>query len=390
VADFAVAAWTVSQCAACPADTESVAGSAICVCRAGYSGPDGGPCVKCPVNSVATSDGATECGPCAAGFLENRLKLCVPCPANTFKSHTGTLPCTDIPRTLATTKPNWLDYEGNSITGYANWLDFDGNYFGNTGYITFYATSYKLWLSNTSGVHWTDTEGDRCSDSLYGPYLGYNQSNGDMCGWHGEPSVVHCCSCRSLHSLSHGTSKRDSVADFAVAAWTVSQCAACPADTESVAGSAICVCRAGYSGPAGGPCVATSPIQLICEDPEYDTQEIRILMNIVDNKALTLTEKTEKAGQFETHWEIKRINEGSLFEISTECRELRNYLKDFVYAANIAAANTKSAGTHYHTRHKTTTYAALLSIGVLLLAVSVGKILNPPKGAAAYNPITCV
>jgi len=64
--------------------------------------------------------------------------------------------------------------------------------------------------------------------------------------------------------------------------------------------------------------------------------------------------------------------------------------KSINVAANIAAANTKSAGTHYHTRHKTTTYAALLSIGVLLLAVSVGKILNPPKGAAAYNPITCV
>ena len=349
-----------------------------CTCNAGSAGPNGGPCVECPVNSVATSDGATECGPCAAGFLENRLKLCVPCPANTFKSHTGTLPCTDIPRTLATTNSSW-DWQKSW-----DWLDHDGRSFGNAVFRhpNFAMLGESNFIrSNTSGVHWIDTGGDTCSE--------YNDHE-DWCGFQYEPSVVHCCVCRSQIHSTNLLIKRDSVADFAVAAWTVSQCAACPADTESVAGSAICVCRAGYSGPAGGPCVATSPIQLICEDPEYDTQEIRILMNIVDNKALTLTEKTEKAGQFETHWEIKRINEGSLFEISTECRELRNYLKDFVYAANIAAANTKSAGTHYHTRHKTTTYAALLSIGVLLLAVSVGKILNPPKGAAAYNPITCV
>jgi len=48
----AVIGATSDVCQRCPTHSDSPAGSSLCNCNPGYSGPDGGSCAKCPLNMV--------------------------------------------------------------------------------------------------------------------------------------------------------------------------------------------------------------------------------------------------------------------------------------------------------------------------------------------------
>ena len=97
------------NCTACPETLTSVPGSAKCtLCRAGFTGPEGGPCAPCPAGTYkdrfwsascidcpegyTSIEGSTACPLCSAGFTGPD---CVPCPKGTYKNALGSADCTD-------------------------------------------------------------------------------------------------------------------------------------------------------------------------------------------------------------------------------------------------------------------------------------------------------
>jgi len=69
------------------------------LCNAGYYGPGGGSCRACPANtnSAAGSDAVTDCL-CNAGYTASSDGMaCSACPADTYKANAGTGSCSACP-----------------------------------------------------------------------------------------------------------------------------------------------------------------------------------------------------------------------------------------------------------------------------------------------------
>jgi len=75
-------------CAACPAHSQSPPASdalSDCICNAGYSGPDGGPCLACQAGTYKEGPGNDGCVGCPSGTFSTVLAgdspaVCVACP----------------------------------------------------------------------------------------------------------------------------------------------------------------------------------------------------------------------------------------------------------------------------------------------------------------------
>ena len=84
------AASSPSTCLDCPAHSQAAAGSdteSDCRCKAGYSGPDGGPCEICTAGSYKEAVGSAACSSCPVDtFLASEGAVsrgaCTACPAN--------------------------------------------------------------------------------------------------------------------------------------------------------------------------------------------------------------------------------------------------------------------------------------------------------------------
>jgi hypothetical protein len=103
-----------STCTACPVNSQSPSASTICVCMAGYTGPDGGQCLACVVSKYKAATGSASCTDCATnsghawtaqtaatrcvcnlGFTGPDGEACVACAAGKYKAGFGSAPCTD-------------------------------------------------------------------------------------------------------------------------------------------------------------------------------------------------------------------------------------------------------------------------------------------------------
>ena len=72
-----------------------------CVCDAGFTGPDGGPCVACVTGKYKVSNGSAACAGCVAGQYQPEsaaisASSCITCAADTFSNATATV-CTACP-----------------------------------------------------------------------------------------------------------------------------------------------------------------------------------------------------------------------------------------------------------------------------------------------------
>ena len=62
-----------SACTTCPDQSHSPAGSiniTNCTCNAGYTGPDGGPCVSCGEGTWKEQAGPEACEACGPGYFQ--------------------------------------------------------------------------------------------------------------------------------------------------------------------------------------------------------------------------------------------------------------------------------------------------------------------------------
>ena len=85
-------------CSACPAGTRKDSATGTCVaCGIGtFSAAEGATeCSPCAAGFVATVTGSVGCSPCPAGTVSNALQSqCTPCPIGTYSPVAGALSCT--------------------------------------------------------------------------------------------------------------------------------------------------------------------------------------------------------------------------------------------------------------------------------------------------------
>jgi hypothetical protein len=89
------------ECAQCPIDSWSVStrfGRESCVCNAGYSGADGGPCRACDLGEYKAAPGSSHCTLCKANSYtekDSAAVSCLSCPNNSysFDGSSGPLSC---------------------------------------------------------------------------------------------------------------------------------------------------------------------------------------------------------------------------------------------------------------------------------------------------------
>jgi len=283
---------------ACPADSSSPAGSDAltdCRCNAGYTGPDGGECSACPVgtfkdaagsaeclacpssnaSSPAGSDHVTDCQ-CNAGYAGINGGECTACPAGKYKAERGGggsyRNCTSE-----------LDCKVGGSTGWAHCASEDGVCHCN-GRVRYGDAGSNTWTTpkNVSGSI-------SCSHTVFGdPIYGVVKT----CQCDAVTAQPHCCAGRCVcdHGCSYELSTACTVGRFCDdptdipsscaggsdtctdceagkysatgAATANSTCEACRANSASPAGSTgstDCQCNAGYTGPDGGECAASTP-----------------------------------------------------------------------------------------------------------------------------------
>ena len=92
-----MAATSDTVCVSCPTSSDAPAGSSSlqnCLCNAGFSGPDGGPCTQCGSGTYKASAGSNACTDCGAGKYSVHVAAtsgttCVECGVGKFSSTTG-------------------------------------------------------------------------------------------------------------------------------------------------------------------------------------------------------------------------------------------------------------------------------------------------------------
>ena len=85
-----------TACLSCGIATTSNGAFTECICREGYTGPDGGLCAACPFDKYKNTTGSTPCIPCAAGKFSKQPGLastiCLTCAEDPTNE-----PCRDCP-----------------------------------------------------------------------------------------------------------------------------------------------------------------------------------------------------------------------------------------------------------------------------------------------------
>ena len=93
---------SLDTCTACPASTQSVAGSSVitdCVCVVGYTGPDGGECTECEKGKFKDAIGDAACDDCAIGQHQTLTGQteCMDCVAGKYAPEPGHVDCLNCP-----------------------------------------------------------------------------------------------------------------------------------------------------------------------------------------------------------------------------------------------------------------------------------------------------
>ena len=288
-----------SSCAPCSNNSYSPGGSnssALCVCRAGYTGDGISSCTPCEPSTFKSSAGSSACSPCKddsnsppgstdanqcvcnVGYTDHSSVSCLTCPAGTYKESTGSMPCTECESgkygvTLGANKSSaCFTCPGNSTSNPASSSVFEcicvAGHFGPDG-----GQCAACGLGTYKSLN-----GSRpctlCSEGKFGSILGaLSQESCQSCSpFTTSPagsSGKEQCSCIVGFTLTSsgctmcapGTYKNvpgDQACDScpqskyggqegAVAA---SQCSSCPAFSQSPAGSAAakdCLCAPGYT-----------------------------------------------------------------------------------------------------------------------------------------------
>lgn len=152
-----------AACTVCPAfSTSQIASTALarCLCNAGYSGPDGGTCTACGRHTFKRTSGSASCTACSlnmsaiVGSVE-----CAACPVGKYKSTFGTEVCAGCPGNSSSREGIYDAADcfcNNGYTGTAATQTYDFSpyqtlsTFINFGVTSFGASSFTTFLDKST------------------------------------------------------------------------------------------------------------------------------------------------------------------------------------------------------------------------------------------------
>jgi hypothetical protein len=304
---------------ACPANSNSAAGSAECVCDYGYTG-SAGECSACSPGKFKATSGSTACAECETGKNNpntgsSSADACVDCPAGSY-SGDGAASCTDCPSDSSSPagsvgiqaclcNPGYTGPNGGACVACGA-----GTYSATAGETTGVRITYVGGWSDGGGEGRTMLQYPRVSMSVSGltsrllqliqqmetqsadeGYWAIQDNNefwytigptksherhgsGSTSGitpivlpehfWNG--AVVENVGVGWTNAVYHITRARATVCvNCPAGSYSgdgAASCTDCPSDSSSPAGSVgiqACLCNPGYTGPNGGACVACGP-----------------------------------------------------------------------------------------------------------------------------------
>jgi hypothetical protein len=286
----------MSQCTQCPAhsshNTTQRTSVTQCICDAGYTGPDGGPCVACAAGTFKAEPGTAACKSCGANeYSSTASAACVVCHANASSppASPGIEHCLCDPGFYPSAGTCHMCHEGRFKNTTANTPcePCAGNTFASKRG----ATACRSCLLSSMFSSSTPSEGGvrcECNAGYTQAELGLTTPTCSPCGAdtyqpsRGQTSCEHCdvrahspaasvtplaCLCNAgffdnndheCTACAGGTYKEAAASDDDDTA----QCRGCPAHSSSLAQSGKatdCLCEQGFAGPDGGPCVACTP-----------------------------------------------------------------------------------------------------------------------------------
>ena len=284
--------YNSSECVHCPEHSShnktQQSSVKACLCNAGFSGPDGGPCVACAAGKYKSSVGdascqncsvntyslaaaaqcmvcheqsssvvgspsvdfckcnagfepsSTGCSKCQKGSYKDTLAndACKHCIDNTFASEEGATACTqcNVTSAFSSAKPSEAGEVCECNAGYTQ---------AEEGQITPACHACPLDTYQTSKGQ---TACDKCDPHARSPY-GSVTSDACLCNAGFFDNGLHkCASCAAgTYKLAAETIQTD-----------LEACTPCPVSSNSLRESARiqdCLCLPGFSGPDGGPCL---------------------------------------------------------------------------------------------------------------------------------------
>lgn len=260
-----VAATAATTCVSCPGDAGtavSVAGNGAlngCKCNLGYTGPDGAVCVGCIAGKFKTATGAASCTACDTGKFSTAVArtdaaTCQACPSNSNTVGGGHDAAVDCTCNAGYTGADgvWCDAcipgKFKSITGSSDCLSCAEG-------------KYSTVLGSVGGTC-TNCPANTNAPAASGSPVACICNAGSTGG--GGTTACTLCVAGTFKVATGPAACSICPADWystAVGA-TSDTCQQCPANSIAPSGSdekTDCVCKPGYTGPNGGPCVACPP-----------------------------------------------------------------------------------------------------------------------------------
>ena len=222
-------------CVDCPAHTHSNAGGeaqAVCICNAGYTGPDGGPCGACAAGKYKSVNGSDACTQCPEGTQlpatgSVAVDSCIGCSANTY-SAADSSECTACPPLTVSRGLSAVVEDCRCVAGHTG---PDGGPCAACA-----AGTYKAVNGSTRCVS--------CPDDTHSRPAALSEVHCICNAGFTGPDDAECDPCaRGTYKPLNGSGA----------------CTACPPHTLSeLARTQVtdCICNAGFEGPDGGACEA--------------------------------------------------------------------------------------------------------------------------------------
>jgi len=254
----AVGAASSATCTECPANSDAPTASTSqtsCICNAGSTGPDGGPCSLCQAGTYKVVAGSGACAVCDAGTYSADVgatseQTCVLCPANS-ESPPGSVAATSCLCNAGSSGPDGgtcavcAAGKYKSAAGSAACIDCGAGTYSTTSGAVSEGTCQACPANSVSTAGSGLLADCVCVAGTSGP-------DGGACTACEAGKFKEAAGSSECSECNAGTYST------AIGALSEDTCEACPANSNSAAGSTECVCDAGFTGTAG-QCSACSP-----------------------------------------------------------------------------------------------------------------------------------
>ena len=260
------------DCKMCPVNSAAQARSGSisnCICDAGYTGPNGGPCLPCEAGKYKATNGSAACTPCAFGSDSVSGQTACTCTERFFASGGACAPRDASPVTVNNPEVNLLRSCGASQTdrcgvSHAPMNDNDFEYRSGNG-PDFYGylgserivTQVVVWIAND--IYWTLGWNALTyqvlvdSTLLSTPQAGSQSAVTFIPGWYYYPEGYRKFTFSNIAKGSSVTVNALGSSQYTAQIIELQVFGYLSADGAQ---STYYECNSGYTGPRGGPCAA--------------------------------------------------------------------------------------------------------------------------------------